>query len=231
MVSLWTCSLVPTALKATSSAKPKQIKTYTTRSCCLLCQGARKMHQRLPMLPIPQPGSKETSRQRSSAWDSWSLQEPGQDVGTEHQRCLCVVFPPSWRARACPTNSSIEACFPRDTLTCACWCSALVSNKLQACVKVSPQRNDSRQLVPTWISIPSRLRMLLFPSPLREGTGSLHVPPAARRSPQHFETFHPWRVEDLCLNISPCLPPLEPEYRAVWESSSNPSTHIQTLNI
>lgn len=144
-----------------------------------------------------------------------------------------LFFPPGCHGRTCPTNSrSIETWFPRDAVMCTCCCSALMSNKVQDHVNISPQQSHFQQLFPPWIpGVPSRLRMLLFPSPLREGISSLHSPLAAHLFPQQFETFYPWRDQDLCLNIFPCICPLEQKWRLVLESSSNPCRHIQTLNI
>lgn len=80
-----------------------------------------------------------------------------------------LFFPPNWHGRACPVNSrGTEVWFPRDALMCVCWCSALMSNKVQAQVRTSPHWSCSWQLFPRWISGgPSRLRLLLFPLPSR----------------------------------------------------------------
>lgn len=103
-----------------------------------------------------------------------------------------LFFPPNWHGRACPINSrSIEAWFPGDALMRAWWCRALKISLLPAALS---HMNGG----------PSKLRMLPFPSPLKETISSLCFPLAACLFPQYIKTFYPWRVQDLRLNIFPC---------------------------
>lgn len=163
MVSVWTCSLVPTTLKATSAANLRQVKTYATCFCCLLCQGVGKMHHSLRELPVLHLGSKETAQKQSSAWESWSLPVPGQCGATEHQWYLCGILSQD-ESMLCSFHQAgveehglqtAEALKPGflGMHLCAYWCSALMSNKMQAQVKVSPQQSHSQQLFPLPVNL------------------------------------------------------------------------------
>lgn len=163
-------------------------------------------------------GSKETAeKQRAVPQTAKTWKSQDRMECNEAQWHLCGILSQDEGVFCSPHHTSVKEHIVLQTAQvlklsflrmqpCVCLCSALISKKRQIQVKIYPQLNHSWQQFPTWISGgPSWLRMIL--NHLHYGRALVVLSPLADHLfPQHLETFYPWGIQELWLNISPCIP-------------------------